>query len=65
MPFGSANAPPMFQNMMNEIFKDMIDLGVNIYLDDILIYSENEADDIALLKRVLSRLQEHKLAIAP
>ena len=44
MPFRLANAPAMFQNMMNEIFKAMIDLGVVIYLDDILIYSENEAD---------------------
>ena len=42
MPFELANAPATFQNMMNEIFKDMIDLGVIIYLDDILIYSENE-----------------------
>ena len=42
MPFGLANAPAMFQNMMNEIFRDMIDSGVVIYLDDILIYSENE-----------------------
>ena len=41
MPFGLANAPATFQNMMNEIFRDMIDLGVVIYLDDILIYSEN------------------------
>ena len=65
MPFGLANAPATFQNMMNEIFKDMIDIGVIIYLDDILIYSGNEADHIALVKRVLSRLQEHKLAIAP
>ena len=65
MPFGLANAPATFQNMMNVIFKDMIDLGVVIYLDDILIYSENEAEHIALVKRVLSRLQEHKLVIAP
>ena len=43
----------------------MIDLGVVIYLDDILIYSENKADHIALVKRVLTRLLEHKLAIAP
>ena len=42
MPFGLANAPATFQNMMNEIFRDMIDLGVVIYQDDILIYSENE-----------------------
>ena len=65
MPFGLANAPAMFQNMMNEIFRDMIDLDVIIYLDDILIYIENELDHVALVKRVLERLQEHKLAIAP
>src|SRR5258706_4223304 len=64
MPFGLANAPATFQNMMNEIFKDMIDMGVVIYLDDILIYSENELDHIAFTKRVLDRLQEHRLAIA-
>ena len=65
MPFGLANAPAMFQNMMNEILRDMIYLGVIIYLDDILIYSENEQEHVALVKRVLERLLEHQLAIAP
>ena len=65
MPLGLANAPAMFQNMMNEIFKHMINLGVGIYSDNILIYSENEAGHIALVMQVLSRRQEHKLAIAP
>ena len=65
MPFGLANAPATFQNMMNGIFRDMIDLGVVIYEDDIVIYSENEEDYVALVKRVLERLQELQLAIAP
>jgi hypothetical protein len=39
MPFGMANTPAVFQNMFNEIFKDMIDLGIIAYIDDILIYS--------------------------
>ena len=65
IPFGLANAPTTFQNIMNEIFRDMIDLGVITYLDDILIYSESEQDHVALVKRVLECLQEHKLAIAP
>ena len=56
MPFGLANTPATFQNMMNEIFRDMIDLGVIIYLDDILVHSENEQDHVALVKRVLERL---------
>ena len=65
MPFGLANAPATFQNMMNEIFKDMIDLGVVIYWDDILIYSENEEDHVALVKRLLEHHQEYQVAIAP
>ena len=65
MPFALANAPAIFQNMMNEIFKDMIDHGVVIYLDDILIYSSSEEDHIALTKKVLERLQEHQLALSP
>ena len=65
MSFGLANAPATFQNMMNEIFQNMIDLGVVIYLHDILTYSENEQHHLALVKRVLERLQEHQLAIAP
>ena len=57
MLFGLANAPATFQNIMNEIFKDMTDLGVVTYLDDILIYSENEVDHLAQVKRVLLLLQ--------
>ena len=65
MPFGLANAPATFQNMINETFRDMIDLGVVIKLDDILIYSKNEQDHVAVVKQVLERLQEHQLTIAP
>ena len=50
MHFGLANAPATFQNMKNEIFRDMINLGVIIYLDEILIYSENEQDHVVLVK---------------
>jgi hypothetical protein len=38
MPFGIANTSVSFQNMTNEIFKDMIELGVVTYINDILIY---------------------------
>ena len=43
----------------------MIDHGVVIYLDDILIYSRREEDHIALTKKVLECLQEHQLALSP
>src|SRR5882724_7355063 len=41
MPEGLTNAPTAFQQFMNDIFTDMIDVIVIIYLDDILIYSNN------------------------
>ena len=50
---------------MNEILRDMIDLGIIIYQDDILIYSENEEHHVAWVKRVLERLQLHQLVIVP
>jgi hypothetical protein len=51
-----ANAPTSFQNMINEIFKDMIDLGIVTYIDDILIYSRTKEEDERLVKEVLSHL---------
>ena len=65
MPFGLANPPATFHNMMNEIFKDMIEYGVVIYLHDLLIFSRSEEDHITLTKNVLERLQEHQLALSP
>ena len=41
MPFGLTNAPSTFQRFMNDIFFDILDITVTVYLDDILIYSDN------------------------
>ena len=41
MPFGLSNAPAAFQHFMNEIFADLLDVYVIIYLDDLLIYSDD------------------------
>ncbi|KAH9244207.1 hypothetical protein BASA81_018410 [Batrachochytrium salamandrivorans] len=47
MPFGLANAPAQFQRMMNSLFRDVIGKHVLVYLDDIVIYSDNMSDHIA------------------
>ena len=41
MPFGLSNAPAAFQHFMNDIFCDIVDVCITIYLDNILIYSDD------------------------
>ena len=42
MPFGLTNAPTTFQHFMNDVFGDLLDVCILVYLDDILIYSDSE-----------------------
>jgi hypothetical protein len=64
MPFGLCNAPSTFQSMINEIFRDFLDKGVIAYLDDILIYSEDEKSNIYLVRRVMERIRKAKLCVS-
>ena len=41
MPFGLTNAPAAWQQFINDILADMIDINVIVYLDSILIYSDD------------------------
>src|SRR6266481_1240918 len=41
MLMGLTNAPATFQHFMKDIFQDMSDIFVIVYLDDILVYSES------------------------
>ena len=56
MPFGLTNAPTAFQQFMNNIFSDLLDVCVMIYLDDILIYSINMSEHHQHVKEVLKCL---------
>ena len=65
MPFGLSNAPSAFQRFINEIFLDLLDIYVVIYLDDILIYSDNLEEHKDYIKEILEWLQRHKLYTSP
>ena len=65
MPFDLTNAPGAFQRFMNDIFADMLDVCVVVYLDDILIYSSDKKTHTKQVKEVLRRLWKHKLYAKP
>ena len=46
MPFGLTNAPAAFQRFMNDIFSDLLDVNVIVYLDDILVFSNDPIDHV-------------------
>lgn len=50
---------------MNETFDDLIDKGVVIYLDDIMIYAETLDRLRELTKLVLQRLSDNSLYAKP
>lgn len=65
MPFGLSNTPVAFQRFINEIFGDLLDVYVVIYLDDILIYLNNLEDHWGHVMEVLRWLWVHKLYVSP
>jgi len=65
MPFGLINAPATFQDTMNHIFRDMIDLGLLAYIDDLLIYAKTDEEHDTIVKEVLQWLRANMLAISP
>ena len=56
MPFGLTNVPVAFQQFMNDIFSNLLDICVVINLDDILIYLNNMSEHHWYVKEVLKHL---------
>ncbi|KAI2661215.1 Transposon Tf2-9 polyprotein [Labeo rohita] len=61
MPFGLANSPSYFQAFINEVFRDMLNRWVIVYIDDILIYSDSYSEHVQHVRAVLQRLVQHQL----
>jgi hypothetical protein len=61
MSFGLTNAPAYFMYMMNNVFMDYLDMFVVVFIDDILVYSQNEQEHEEHLRKVLPRLRDCQL----
>ncbi|PPQ84232.1 hypothetical protein CVT26_013080, partial [Gymnopilus dilepis] len=66
MFFGLMNSPVTFQNMMNDLFRELLLTGhVIIYMDDILIFSDDLTTHCILTRQVLKVLEDNKLYLKP
>ena len=62
--FGLTNSPAMFQAMMNELLRDLINTGkVAAFIDDVIIRMETEEEYEELVAEVIKRLEENDLYI--
>ncbi len=60
MPFGFSNAPASFQGYINKILAKKLDIFVIVYLDDILIYTEDLGQPhVDAVRWVLEQLRKH------
>ncbi|KAI0507940.1 hypothetical protein KFK09_014068 [Dendrobium nobile] len=57
MPFGVTNAPAIFMDLMNRVFKEYLDQFVIVFIDGILVYSASEENHARHLKMMLETLR--------
>ncbi|MBW0472036.1 hypothetical protein O181_011751 [Austropuccinia psidii MF-1] len=61
MPFGLTNSPASFQNLLNDIYYDLLDVYVVDHLDNIMVFSKSEEEHVTCVSTVLSRLRDNNL----
>nr|GEV47487.1 reverse transcriptase domain-containing protein [Tanacetum cinerariifolium] len=61
MPFGPCNAPGTFQRCMMEIFHDMIEQTIEVFMDDFLVFGNSFSTCLTNLKRMLKQCEDTKL----
>jgi len=66
MLFGLTNSPAMFQMMMNDFLRDMIEKEeVVAFIDDVIIVTETEEEYDKIVEEVLRRMEENDLFVKP
>jgi hypothetical protein len=61
MPFGLCNAPATFHRMMNYILRDFLHKFINVYLNDVCIYSRTLEEHLKHMRLVLQRFKKEGL----
>ena len=66
MFFGLTNSPVTFQAMINELLRNLINIGkVAVFIDDVIVGTETEKGYNELVVEVIRRLKENDLYVKP
>ena len=66
MFFGLTNSPAMFQTMMNELLRDLINMGkVAAFINDVIVGTKTEEGYDELVAEVIRRLEKNNLYMKP
>ena len=64
MFFGLTNSPAIFQAMMNELLRDLINTEkMAVFIDDVIIGTESEERHDKLVREVVKKLEENDLYV--
>ena len=65
MPFGLKNAGATYQRLVNKMFGQQISRNMEVYVDDMLVKSEEELAHLDDLKETFATLKTHQMRLNP
>jgi len=66
MFFGLTNSLETFQAMMNNLLRDIIEIGdIVAFIDDIMVETKTEEGHNEIVEEVLRRIEENDLFVKP
>ncbi|GBP98456.1 Retrovirus-related Pol polyprotein from transposon gypsy [Eumeta japonica] len=64
LPFGLKNAPSIFQRAIDDVLREQIGKTCYVYVDDVIIFSENESDHVDHIAWVLDKLHKANMRVS-
>ncbi|XP_023924424.1 uncharacterized protein LOC112035820 [Quercus suber] len=65
MPFGLKNAGATYQRLVNQMFREQIGRNVEVYVDDMLVKSQEEDDHLDDLRETFNTLRQYCMKLNP
>ena len=66
MFFGLTNSPATFQAMMNELLRDLINMGkVVAFIDDVIVETKIKEEHDEIVVEIIKKLEENHLYVKP